>query len=137
MKWLFLLRGFFPSWRFFDEIGPQLALQVRYRSVDSDWSQWTGALSPIARQFKSFPLNPQAALMHACQNSLDHFFLDLNDGHVASEDLLSYKIIKRIAFVRSCEISGRDDLAGFQFKIVQEFGSEPEQEILASPEYRT
>ena len=32
--WLFLLRGFFPSWRFFDAPGPQPRLFVRMLSED-------------------------------------------------------------------------------------------------------
>ncbi|NDB98224.1 MAG: hypothetical protein EBZ84_05070 [Betaproteobacteria bacterium] len=35
-----MLRGFFPSWHFFDRIGHRPLLQIRALQGDADWSRW-------------------------------------------------------------------------------------------------
>lgn len=71
-KWLFLLRGLFPSWRFFDEVGPQLGLQVRYGPTAGNFGEWTNCIQPISRSSKNIFINPQGNYLHACHNHLSH-----------------------------------------------------------------
>ena len=134
-KWLFLLRAFFPSWRFFDDVGPELRLEIRFGGSEEQFSQWQNALPPIHRSITNLPVNPQGNLLHACHNLLNHLngdIQDLNDLSAISE-LTTYKLVRNLARFQVFERI--DPPFQFQFRLsALHFDREGEQ-ILLSPVY--
>jgi len=111
--WFFLLRAFFPNWKFYHALGwqPQLHVKVRIKELrnfqNTDSNEWTLEkwLYPRAhRNFFSVFHNPGVNIALANQNMVEHLSNDLQvleEGTDPSQ-LVSYKIVDR--FVAS-EIS--------------------------------
>lgn len=104
--WFFLLRAFFPNWKFYHALGwqPQLHVKVRikelrnFQNTDSNgWilEKW---LYPRARRdFLSVFHNPGVNIALANQNMVEHLSNDLQvleEGTDPSQ-LVSYKIVDR------------------------------------------
>ena len=88
--WLFLLRSFFPNWRFYHRVGQQALLQWRVRPqaasgpgdskvAQQDWSAWQSVLPRAQRQLSHLLYNPHVNLKLANQNQLDHLVADLRE----------------------------------------------------------
>ena len=97
--WWFLLRSFFPNWRFYHDVGHQPRLFLRQRSPDGIWSDWSMYV-PRAR-FRTLDLlhNPVNNLELAQQNLVDHLSADV---HSLADDadagqLVSYRLVDRLA----------------------------------------
>jgi hypothetical protein len=97
--WLFLLRSFFPNWKFFHAVGYVPHLYARAASTGPNgqliWSEWLH-LYPRARQnFWHLFHNPQTNLGLAQQNLIDHFWADLNDAADDCDPIhfVSYKMV--------------------------------------------
>lgn len=100
-KWLFLLRSFFPKWIFFDDVAPELRLEVSYGKSENHLGPWINALTPIRRSIKNLALNSHGNYLHACHNHLNHFNSDLSSIPEVRIDtvpeLTTYKITKDMA----------------------------------------
>ena len=116
---LFLLRGFFPNWRFYHRPGNQPRLYVRVWKCDGNWTRWE-VFVPRAH-FRLFDLfhNPINNLLHANQNLIDHLNSDikeLRDDRLV-EQLVTYQLTARFAYVRATEIMRGAKFMGCQFEI--------------------
>ena len=89
--WLFLLRGFFPSWRFFDAPGSQPRLFVRVMGDDDQWSQGSLFIPRAPFRFRDLFYNSENNLRLAEQTLVDHLSLDLHtlSGDQSAESLIS------------------------------------------------
>lgn len=72
--WL-LLRSLFPSWRFFESIGPAAILSYRTALSDRDFGPWQDALPPVPRTPLALFFNPRGNL-HLASQSLGERLLD-------------------------------------------------------------
>jgi len=115
--WLFLLRAFFPNWRFYHSLGWQPQLYVRTRSLgvqNPDHSQSTESgvgwatfelIYPRAtRNVLNLFHNPSVNIALAHQNLVEHLANDLQalgEGEDAKK-LVSYQLVNRFVnrFVR-------------------------------------
>jgi len=108
--WLFLLRSFFPNWRFYHRVGQQALLQWRVRPqavsgpgdskvAQQDWSDWQAVLPRAQRRLSHLLHNPHVNLKLANQNQLDHLVADLRESSdtAAVSALVSYQLVQRIA----------------------------------------
>jgi hypothetical protein len=95
-KWIFLLRGFFPSWRFFDDVGPELRLEVRYGISHEALSEWQNSLPPIRRSLGNLILNPRGNYLHACHNLINHLSADINESDPQHLERLTEKASYKI-----------------------------------------
>jgi hypothetical protein len=108
--WLFLLRSFFPNWRFYHRVGQQALLQWRLRAqavsgpgdgkvAQQDWGAWQSVLPRAQRQLSHLLYNPHVNLKLANQNQLDHLVADLRESSdtAAVSALVSYQLVQRIA----------------------------------------
>ena len=107
---LFLLRGFFPNWRFYDRPGYQPRLYVRVRRCDGNWTCWA-VFMPRGR-FRPFSLfhNPLNNLQHANQNLIDHLNSDikeLRDDQLV-EQLVTYQLTARPSNLTTRKMGGRE-----------------------------
>lgn len=104
--WLFLLRAFFPNWKFFHAVGHVPHLCARSAVVNQNgeltWSDWVLIYPRRVRRLSHVLHNPDTNLGLAQQNLVDHFWADLYDlpeGNDANNDprnLVTYKMISRL-----------------------------------------
>jgi capsule polysaccharide modification protein KpsS len=117
--WLFLLRGFFPSWRFFDAPGPQPRLFVRMLSEDERWSAWTMYIPRAPFRLRDLFFNAENNLRLAEQTLIDHFSLELqslSEGeHV--EKLVSYALTQRLAHRVARTLASDQKIKAYQFEL--------------------
>ena len=82
--WLFLLRSFFPNWKFFHAVGYVPHLYARAATVGADgqlcWTEWVHLYPRTRQSFWHLFHNPQTNLGMAQQNLIDPFWADLNDA---------------------------------------------------------
>lgn len=97
-QWLFLLRGLFPNWRFYHDVGHQPRLFFHHREVDGAWTEWLMYM-PRAR-FKLLDLvhAPYNNLELAQQNLVDHLSADINgvDDGAQALQIVSYRLTDRL-----------------------------------------
>ena len=97
--WLFLLRSFFPNWRFYHGAGNQPRLFWRTASEQGQWSEWTVFMPRARRSWGDLLHNARNNLTLADQNLIDHLSADLSalpdDGDV--RELVTYQMVQRLA----------------------------------------
>ena len=100
--WLFLMRAFFPNWKFFHAVGyvPHLYARsaVRQSSGELHWSDWVLIYPRRTRSWHHLFHNPDTNLGLGQQNLVDHFWADLYDlpeGHDPRQ-LVTYQMVERL-----------------------------------------
>lgn len=132
---MFLLRAFFPSWRFFDDVGPELRLEVRFGDNEERFGLWQNALPPIARSMTNLPVNPRGNFLHACHNLLNHLNGDIQESANLQTvpELATYKLVRNLA---RFQVSERiDPPFQFQFRLSALLSGHDGEQILLSPVY--
>ncbi len=115
--WLFLLRSFFPNWRFYHGFGAQPRLFLRSVGPDGHWSDWWQFMPRARFAHADLLHNPHNNLLLANQNLVDHLSFDLQalpeGGDVRA--LVTYRMVAELA--RSL-LAARGDLpARWQFQL--------------------
>lgn len=112
--WLFLLRSFFPNWRFYHGLGFQPRLFVRIMDDTGQWQPWHMFMPRAAFHLGDLFHNPHNNLMLAHQNLVDHLSADIqtlpDEGDV--RELVTYQLVERL--VRSLL---QPDALQFQFQL--------------------
>lgn len=96
--WLFLMRSFFPNWRFYHGFGQQPRLFVR--SADDDqWSDWQMFMPRARFALGDLWHNPRNNLLLANQNLVDHLSFDIQTLPDGSDvrALASYQLVAGLA----------------------------------------
>lgn len=107
--WLFLLRSFFPNWKFFHAVGYVPHLYARAGKINGDgqlaWSDWLHLYPRRPQSFWHLFHNTQTNLGLAQQNLIDHFWADLNDSPESFDprQLVTYKMISHFVDVKLAE----------------------------------
>lgn len=97
--WLFLLRSFFPNWKFFHAVGyvPHLYARAGTQNAKGElvWLDWIHLYPRTTQSFWQLFHNPQTNLGLAQQNLIDHFWADLNDAPEGCDPrtFVSYKMV--------------------------------------------
>jgi len=96
--WLFLLRSFFPNWRFYHGPGDQPRLFWRVQDVDSQWSEWQMFMPRAQFHWLDWIHNPRNNLTLANQNLIDHLSADIAAMPEESDvrDLLTYQLAQQL-----------------------------------------
>jgi hypothetical protein len=96
--WLFLLRSFFPNWRFYHGLGHQPRLFVRILDSTGQWQSWEMFMPRALFHLGDLFHNPRNNLALANQNLVDHLSADVqslpDDGDV--RDLVTYQLVERL-----------------------------------------
>ena len=139
--WLFLLRGFFPSWRFFDAPGLQPRLFVRALLNNKEWSAWYVFVPRATFRVRDLLYNPENNLHLTEQTLIEHLSSDLQalpeDRDAAS--LVSYSLTVRLARRIARGLVSDRPITGFQFdlRLLPGLGDDgTEMIILKSPIYQ-
>ena len=133
--WLFLLRGFFPKWQFFQSLGQTPRLYLRHQEAD-EWSDWRKVMPRAMRSPWRLFHNPQVNLALSEQNLVELLANDLAscEDDAAALRLVSYRMVDRLARLKADVMPG---LTAYQFRLCLERpGASPDFErdtILLSP----
>lgn len=97
--WLFLLRSFFPNWKFFHAVGYVPHLYARAAKLNAKgealWTDWVHLYPRSSQSFVQLFHNPTTNLGLAQQNLIDHFWADLNDAPDACDprSFVTYQMV--------------------------------------------
>jgi len=121
--WLFLLRAFFPNWKFFHATGNVPHLYARWAmpkaepTADLQWSDWIPIFPRRPRHLLHVFHNAQTNLALVQQNLVEHLAADLN--HLAAgadaRNLVSYQLVSRLV-CQSLQAQQADCMHG-QFEV--------------------
>jgi hypothetical protein len=96
--WLFLLRSFFPNWRFYHGPGNQPRLFWRIQDQNQQWTDWHMFMPRATFHVSDWLHNPRNNLTLANQNLVDHLSADIiamtDDGYV--RDLVTYHMVMQL-----------------------------------------
>jgi len=112
--WLFLLRSFFPNWRFYHGLGYQPRLFVRIVDDTGQWQPWEMFMPRATFHLSDLLHNPRNNLTLAHQNLVDHLSADVQALPEAGDvrDLVTYQLIERLVRSRL-----RTNALQFQFQL--------------------
>ena len=100
--WLFLMRAFFPNWKFFHAVGYVPHLYARSAVIQSSgelhWSDWVLIYPRRTRSLIHLIYNPDTNLGLGQQNLVDHFWADLYDLPEGNDprQLVTYQMVSRL-----------------------------------------
>jgi len=116
------LRALFPSWRFFEDLGPAPVLEWREGPTEEALGSWRPALAMPQRRLTATVFNPEGNLRFAEYALVEHLLSDLDDVPDEAPErvtaLVSYRLVERI--VRAERSAAPSEPAGrfFQFRVV-------------------
>ena len=119
--WLFLLRSFFPNWKFFHAVGyvPHLYARAAKKTTEGqlEWSDWVHLYPRRPQSFWHLFHNTQTNLGLAQQNLIDHFWADLHDSPEGFDprQLVTYKMVAHFVDVQLLE--RYPDMTHHQFEL--------------------
>jgi hypothetical protein len=96
--WWYLLRSFFPNWRFYHGFGSQPRLFIRSQVPDGEWTEWQMFMPRAKFAVRDLFHNPHNNLLLANQNLVDHLAFDIQtlpDKKNVTE-LVSYQMVMRL-----------------------------------------
>jgi len=131
---MIFLRILFPSWKFFDRIGPVATLF--YQLSGSDSTKWVACLSPPKRSFLHLLLNSTGNIYLAQQGLVDRLVMDINkmsNAETGADKIThttSYQMILRLV-INTIKQSGLKK-ASFRFKIGVHTPSESYDAIISN-----
>ena len=115
--WLFLLRSFFPNWRFYHGFGAQPRLFFRCSAGDGHWGTWTMFMPRAPFRLAELVHTHRNNLLLANQNLVDHLSFDvqtLADGRDV-RTLVTYQMVERLA--RELIAARGEACAQYQFQL--------------------
>lgn len=129
------LRAFFPSWRFFDDIGdtPQLWLRV---DTGDGLGPWQLCLRHPKRSVRRVLWNPEGNLRLAQDSLLMHLLTDIDEQPTQLADNVSYQLTTQLVAFVVAHHAQAQTIVRYQFKLTSvAAGADPTagQDILVSP----
>ena len=139
--WLFLLRSFFPNWRFYHRVGHLRLLYVRFADSEAEWQAWQPMTPRAKRRSLQLLHNPEINLALANQNLVEHLTTDILD---MDEDqnvrqFVSYQLVMRLVrhLLQAQEENHAITQYQFQIRLVPPFEEATEETaLLTSPAIR-
>jgi len=97
--WWYLLRCFFPNWRFYHGFGSQPRLFTRIQTPDGEWTEWQMFMPRAKLSPRDLFYNPHNNLLLANQNLVDHLAFDIQTlpDNTSATELVSYQMVMRLA----------------------------------------
>lgn len=117
-----LWRGFFPSWKFFDEVGyvPSLQFRVARNEVELESKEWQPLLQKAHRRWLDLFLNPFGNSLHFTDTLVRQFAEDIQSGDSPEqiEHAISFKIVFNLVQQEVKKYLSLESDFYFQFKVV-------------------
>jgi hypothetical protein len=96
---LALLRCFFPSWRFFEQIESGPSLQVCCAPPGETFGPWRDAWTPTPRTAAALIVNAGGNLELAYQSLVDQLSSELEDASADPRASITYQLVRRLVEV--------------------------------------
>ena len=123
-RWLFLLRAFFPNWKFFDVVGYVPHLMARSAQDDGTgqlvWTDWLLIYPRRTRRWWHVFYNADTNVEIGKQTVVDHFWGDLDelpDGQDARK-LVTYEMMERLVQAKLQDQPGTYSHWQFELRMV-------------------
>jgi hypothetical protein len=112
-----MLRVFFPSWRFFDNL--DWVPQLRFRIVGQTDDHWYDIFDPEPRTLSTIFLNPRGNFRMAAHSLVEQFSNDMAEVNDDSkvENLISYQLVKQLVEFRMVELGLAQEGVRYQFRL--------------------
>ena len=134
--WLFLLRSFFPNWRFYHGPGNQPRLFWRVQDENQHWSEWQMFIPRAQFHWLDWLHNPRNNLTLANQNLVDHLSADIaamNDDEDV-RNLVTYQLVQQLTRYLISDDSITPTHYQFQLRLIPAYESPDEtMAVLTSP----
>lgn len=131
---LFLFRAFFPSWRFFEDLGDAPNVFFRLHSENNEPGEWQPCLEKIPRRWFHLFFNPDGNRLLACSSAVQLLLADIEEADEtdpgALETTVSYRVIQDLVRYRIRQMMPETPSVLFQFKVLA-----GDDEVLFSPVY--
>jgi hypothetical protein len=97
--WLFLLRAFFPNWKFYHAVSLSPRLYVRAQSAAGAWTTWQSVYPRATRHLGHLWHNAAVNLALTHQNLVEHLAQDVRDLPEGADarSLVTYRLVQRLA----------------------------------------
>jgi hypothetical protein len=135
-----LLRAFFPSWKFFDDIGDVPLLYVRVGATAETLGDWETALPRPARRWSALVLNAEGNFLLACGSLLQQLLGELEEADPAHPERVAesvaYELTRNLVCFRLAARAPLPPGTHYQFKLrtlVPDGGDG--EDVLVSPVY--
>ena len=135
--WWFLLRSFFPNWRFYHGPGNQPRLFWRIADAQGQWTAWQMFMPRARFAWRDGIHNPRNNLTLANQNLVDHLSADIaalpESGDVRA--LVTYQLVQRLSRWLIASEGASPSRYQFQLRLVPPLMTVADEElaILTSP----
>ncbi|MCB0348432.1 MAG: hypothetical protein KDD37_06325 [Bdellovibrionales bacterium] len=112
---MLLFKCLFPSWKFFDQVGP--VAKLYYQTEPLTENNWTPCLNTAKRNLFNIFLNPKGNAYLATQGLVDNLVTKLNSIENLDDIVLTteYKLVVNV--VRQITRQTRPQSKSFRFKI--------------------
>jgi hypothetical protein len=117
--WLFLLRSFFPNWRFYHRVGHLRLLYVRVAGADGLWQSWQLMTPRAKRRPLQLIHNPDINLALANQNLVEHLTTDILDMQEEQkvQEFVTYQLVLRLVRHLLQAEAAQHPISQYQFQI--------------------
>ena len=137
---LYLLRSFFPNWRFYHRVTHRAVLCTRHRNRAGEWSHWQPGWPRARRRLVTLFHNPAGNLALVEQSLIEHLSADLQEARDAAAvaRLPTYRLVSRLARERVATRCLEEPPVAWQFQLclVPPYDDGlAGTEVLTSPEY--
>jgi len=116
------LRAFFPSWRFFEDLGPAPTLEWRDGPSEDTLGPWRVALTMPPRPLSAVVFNPAGNLRFAEHALVEHLLSDLDDLQEDHPEqvtsLVSYRLVVRLVLAERAACTAVRQGGWVQFRVV-------------------
>jgi hypothetical protein len=131
------LRAFFPSWKFFDDVGHVPVLLARVGARADALGPWQPCLAPAPRPWHAPLIDAEATLLLAYGSLLQQLVADVEElpDDADHEDTVSYQLTHHLVQARLALAPG----AHYQFRLcLVEPGATPtdDDDMIVSPVYQ-
>lgn len=133
-----LFRAFFPSWRFFEDVGGTPRLDYRVHLETGELGPWTDALPPVPRGPTALLLNPAGNLRFAGGSLVDQLVADfevLTDAEVddaperglaALERMVSFRLVQNLVATQLRVRPDATEVTAYELRLVLDAPDVPE-----------
>jgi hypothetical protein len=134
--WWFLLRSFFPNWRFYHRVGTLPVLHIRTADAAGHWGPWQGDVPRAQRRSLQIFHNAANNRLLLDQSLVEHLHADCQELRTDEmvQDLVSYRLVRELASLRARALNPEACSYQFEVRLIPPYGTaSPDSATLTSP----